>query len=79
MGVASLGAVQAVLGEGAGKPDCHFVGFSSTAAHLPGRLADVLSPGSKLRLKVFDKTTLVTPVLSKPLWRRGPAVDGLEN
>lgn len=104
-------AIQAVLGEGAGKPsaqktfpyswggmaalpsevfpsrasrdkgfpDCHFVGFSFTVAHFPGRPAAVLSQGRKLRLKVFDKTTLVTPILSKPLWRRGPAVDRLEN
>lgn len=50
-------AVQAELGERAGKPDCHFVGFSSTAAHFPGGPAAVLSPGSKFRLKVFDKTT----------------------
>lgn len=72
-------AVQAELGERAGKPDCHFVGFSFTAAHFPGRPAAVISPGSKFRLKVFDKTTLGTPILSKPLWRRGPSADRLEN
>lgn len=79
MGGLSPEAVQAELGEQAGKPDCHFVGFSFTAAHFPGRPAAVLSPGSKFRLKVFDKTTLVTPILFKPPWRRGPSVDRLEN
>lgn len=46
-------AVQAELGGQAGKPDCHFAGFNSTAAHFPGRLAAVLSPVSKFRLKVW--------------------------
>lgn len=55
-----------------------FFGVQLNCSTFPWPAA-ILSPASKFRLKVFDKTTLVTPILSKPLWRRGPAGDRLEN